>query len=518
MRAGLQHLIPPCRAEPPKAAELRKVPVFMTINPNDPIQKLGVLLAQKARNPDIDGYKPLPHQVRFHSNPAKGRINFGGNRSGKSYSSVCEMVWWATGTHPYRDTPRPPVALRHVAVDKPQGIDKILKELYKKICPSRVLRGGTWESAWQSNPPALFFENGSFIEFMSYEQELDKHAGTSRHAIAFDEEPDEAIFNENMARLIDTDGDWWIAMTPVEGLTWVYHRFYLKWEEGELSEDVAIFVFLTDDNYYLPAGAFDRLMGDMSEEEKKARRTGQFIALSGLIYPFDQNYHVRALEPRPGLLTITGMDHGLRNPTAWLWAQIDHDGVFYIVREHYKSELLVKDHAAAVKIIEASNRNLIPAYRIGDPAIVHRNPLDGQSVASEYASHGIIIGPGNNDVDAGINRVASLFHIHETLGARIYIDPSCRALIKELRTYRWDEWATRKAETSKEPKTKPKKKDDHAADALRYLVMSRPPEDSGNGPLVEAGPPRIPGAQYPTDWQYDHRDSAAYDDYMGSEW
>jgi phage terminase large subunit-like protein len=491
----------------------------MTLNPNDPLQKLGVLLAQKARDPDIDGYKPLPHQVRFHSNPARGRINFGGNRSGKSYSSVCEMVWWATGTHPFRDTPRPPVALRHVAVDNPQGINKILKELYKKIVPSRYLRGGSWESAWQNSPPALFFSNGSFVEFMSYEQELDKHAGTSRHAIAFDEEPDEAIFNENMARLIDTDGEWWIAMTPVEGLTWVYTRFWLKYEEGELSEDVAIFVFLTDDNYYLPSGAFDRLMGDMSEEEKKARRTGAFIALSGLVYPFDQNVHVRDLEARRGLLTFTGMDHGLRNPTAWLWGQVDSDGVLYIVHEHYKSELYVKDHAAAVKAIEASNPLLVPSYRIGDPSIFNRNPLDGQSVGSEYATHGIYIGPGNNDVDAGINRLASMFYVHPDFGPKIYIDRSCRALIRELRTYRWDEWATRKAETQKEPKTKPKKKDDHAADALRYMAMTRPETDSGSGPIAPDPVPRIPGSQYPTDWEaYDHRNSGAYDDVMGSEW
>lgn len=100
-----------------------------------PLQKLALKLAAKARDPDLDGYKPLAHQIEFHSDTSGGRINFGGNRSGKSYSSVCEMVWWATGTHPYRPTPRPPVALRHVAVDRPQGIDKVLKELYKKITP-----------------------------------------------------------------------------------------------------------------------------------------------------------------------------------------------------------------------------------------------------------------------------------------------------------------------------------------------------------------------------------------------
>lgn len=477
-----------------------------------PLQKLALKLAAKARDPDLDGYKPLAHQIEFHSDTSGGRINFGGNRSGKSYSSVCEMVWWATGTHPYRPTPRPPVALRHVAVDRPQGIDKVLKELYKKITPPRYLRGGNWDAAWQNNPPVLHFDNDSFIEFLTYEQELDKHAGTSRHAVAFDEEPDEAIFNENMARLIDTNGEWWIAMTPVEGLTWVYHRFYLKWEEDELSEDVGIHIFLTDNNSYLPSGAFDRLLGDLSPEEKEARRTGKFVALSGLIYPYDDNKHVMPLEPRHGLLTLTGMDHGLRNPTSWHWYQIDSDGVFYVLKEHYGEDKLVKEHAQIVRTIEAGNRLLVPQYRVGDPAIFSRNPLDGQTVASEYAGYGIFINKGNNDVDAGVQRVAQLF-----ADDRIIIDPSCRALRKELRTYRWDEWATRKAETSKEPKNKPKKKDDHAVDDLRYAVMSRPLYDTGRGP-IQQDTQVDPTIRWAEPYQKDHRDSGAYDDEMGSEW
>lgn len=490
----------------------------MTFN-QDPLQLLALKLAQKARDPDLDGYKPLKHQIDFHSDPAGGRINFGGNRSGKTYSSVCEMVWWATGTHPYRKTPRPPLALRHVAVDKPQGIEKTLKELYKKITPPRFLRGGSWESAWQNVPPMLHFDNGTFIEFLTYEQELDKHAGTSRHAVAFDEEPDEAIFNENMARLIDTNGEWWISMTPVEGLTWVYYRFWLKFEDGELDKNIGIHVFLTDDNIYLPPGAFDRLLGDLSPEEKDARRTGKFVALSGLIFPFNTELHVKDIEPVPNVLKLCGMDHGLRNPAAWLWGQIDHDGRLYIIREHYRADLLVRDHAQAVKIVEATEPLLKPMYRVGDPSIFNRNPLDGQTVASEYAQYGIHIGAGNNDVDAGILRLSALLRGHPDHGPYLYIDRSCRNLIKEFRTYRWDEWATRKAETSKEPKTKPKKKDDHAIDAARYMAMSRPAFDTGKMGLTQddLDRDRDPSVKYAPSSR-DYRDGASYDEYLGQEW
>lgn len=485
----------------------------------DPLAELSYMLNRKATKPDIDGYKPQEHQIDFHSSTAGGRCVFGGNRSGKTISSVVEMIWWATGTHPYKRTPRPPVALRHVAVDKPQGVDKILKELYKQLCPPRILEGRAFEKAWHTKPDELHFSNGSFIEFLSYEQDLDKHAGTSRHAIAFDEEPDEAIFNENMARLVDTDGSWWISLTPLEGLTWLYHRFYLPWESGTLSEDVKLWHWLTSDNKYIKMSAVERLLGDLSPEEKQARMTGQFMALSGLIYPFNERIHVKPLEALPHLLTFTSMDHGYRAPSSWHWYQVDSDGRIYVLREHYKAELLVSQHAAIVLGTEAAVPLLRPSYRIGDPAIHNRGQLDGQTVASEYSNHGVHIGPGNNSVDAGINRVAQYFAVDEKYGPGIYIDPSCRELIREARTYRWDEWASRKMETQKEPKTKPKKKDDHAMDDLRYAVMTRPVRDVGRGPVPMESKWLDPTAKYATfsDTRQDHRNKISFDDMLGTE-
>ena len=494
------------------------------LNADDPLRQLGAELSRRLGvNFDIDGYKPLSHQKEFHGDRTVGRVIFGGNRSGKSLSSVVEMFYWATGTNPYRSTPRPPLALRHVAVDKPQGIDKVLIELYKRLVPKRYLRGGAWERAFQTVPPTLFFSNDSFIEFLSYEQALDRHAGTSRDAVAFDEEPDEAIFNENMARLIDKAGSWWMAMTPLEGLSWVYDRFWLPYEEGELDANVSVYRFNTDDNIHIPKGAFDILLAGLSSEEREARRTGKFVALSGLIYPFNMNIHVKELPAQNHLLTVAGMDHGLRNPTAWLWAQINSDGTLNIVKEHCKNELLVKDHAQIIKLIESGNQFLKPSYRVGDPSIVNRNAETGQSIQTEYANYGINIAAGNNDVDSGINRVASLMDPNQRGGPRLFFDKDCRALIKELRTYRWDEWASRKAETAKAPKNNPKKRDDHCVDAMRYLVMSRPYHDTGSGTRIvhEEHDPNIKYAtrslRHPSvdnDW----RNGSNYDDVLGDNW
>ena len=477
-------------------------------------------LSQKAREPDLDGYKPLNYQINFHKSTEKGRLVFGGNRSGKSYSSVVEMIWYATGTHPYKEVPKAPLRLRHVAVDNPHGVNKVLKDLYRRLTPKRFLIDGSFDKSWRIEPPTLTFANGSTIEFMSYAQDLDSHAGTSRHAIAFDEEPDEAIFNENLMRLIDTDGDWWIALTPVEGLTWLYERFYVPITEEKQDLHVEVFRFKTRENNYLSQSAIDMLTTTISEQELKTRLEGEFLAFSGLIYPHPT--FIEDLVPQKHAHTFAAMDHGLRNPTAWLWFQVDNDGNLFVVHEHYASDMLVSEHAEEILKIEKT-LGLDVSYRVGDPSIVNRNPLNGQSVQTEYANYGIHIMAGNNDIGAGVNRVNELFG-----NSRLFVSENCKNLKRELRAYRWDDYSNRKSNTRKDPKARPKKKDDHAVDALRYGVMSRPFDDSSSYfmpqgtktfvPLVGASI-SVPVENYIPDYtQYYGPNVGAYDSDFGSDW
>lgn len=442
-------------------------------------------LERVSEKPNVYGYDPNDNQLEFHQCDARGRIILGGNRSGKSYASVVEMLLWALDIHPFLETPKPPVRLRHVAVDRPNGIDKILKDLYKQLTPKDALIDGLWEKSWKLEPPTLNFANGSSIEFMSYEQDLDKHAGVSRHAIAFDEEPDPAIFDENMMRLVDTNGKWWIAQTPIEGISWVYMDMYEPVVEEEKELPIAIFKFPTRDNKHINHRALDELTFRLSDDDKRVRTEGDFVALTGLIFPYSRQVHRRRLDYNASLPVFASMDHGLRNPTCWLWFQVDGDGNIFVIREYYEAGLSVADNARAIQLIEKQN-DLFPVYRVGDPSITSRNALNpNQSVQSEYANFGIYIQPGNNDVDAGIARVSYLLKPPNFETPRLYIDEHCVKLDKEFRMYRWADWANKKTSANKEPKAAPKKRDDHAMDALRYFCMSRPLDDTG---FVEPNP------------------------------
>jgi hypothetical protein len=104
-----------------------------------------------------------------------------------------------------------------------------------------------------------------------------------------------------------------------------------------------------------------------------------------------------------------------------------------------------------------------PIEIIIDPATRNKNPINGQSVQAEFADNNFICINGNNEVLAGINRVGEYFQQN-----KLYICSNCTNLIEEIHGYKWDDKAVDGA------KEKPVKVADHACDALRYLIMSRP--------------------------------------------
>jgi hypothetical protein len=91
-----------------------------------------------------------------------------------------------------------------------------------------------------------------------------------------------------------------------------------------------------------------------------------------------------------------------------------------------------------------------------DPSSIGKGQLDGKKLIDEYANLGLLLGPANNAVEAGI------FSVWQRLvTGRLKIFKSCVPLLNEIRLYRRDENG-KVAD----------KQDDHLMDALRYLIMS----------------------------------------------
>jgi len=433
-------------------------------------------LRQARNRPTIYGYLPMEKQEIFHKSTAKGKQYLGGNRSGKTVGGATECCWWLIGNHPFRETPKPPVRGRCVSVDFLNGVEKIVKPEISRWIPRSELAGGSWETAYDKELRTLHLKNDSFLEFMSYDQDLDKFAGTSRHFVWFDEEPPHSIFTECRTRLIDTGGSWWMTMTPVEGMTWTYDDIFVA-SQGD--PNLLVITTSMDDNVHLNPGEIESFISGLDDDEREARRHGRYVAMGGLIYKmFRADKHIKpeiinsAFWPhfKSDWVHFQAMDHGYNNPTAWLFMAADKDGRIVVYDELYDSRRVVEEWAQVVSQ-KVRSLGIDSAYAVGDPSIRNTDPITGTSVQIEYAKNGVSIIPGNNDVDIGINLVASLLN---TDPPRLFITRNCVNLIREFNKYRWATWASAKSRDEQNAKEKPHKKDDHAMDALRYGVASQP--------------------------------------------
>jgi phage terminase large subunit-like protein len=370
---------------------------------------------------------------------------------------------------------------------------------------------------------------------MSYDQDLDKFAGTSRHFVHFDEEPPHNIYVECMARLIDTGGSAWITMTPIEGMTWVYDILYEPGIVGNPLIDV-IEVSMTE-NPHLDKLAVEEFLNSLDADERKAREEGKFVQLGGLVYkafdagnPESPGKHIAKenwLPPKEWLV-CTSLDHGLTNPTAWLWHAVSPDGQVITFHEIYQSGQTVDTLAARVLAYNRTTLKREPDYYIGDPSIRNTEPISGTSIHLEYIKFGVPIVLGNNDVIAGINRVSRYLKFRPDGQPNWAITANCANLIREMKRYRWETYSSKKIQNSKNLYETPHKKDDHACDSARYFFMSRPDliadvPDSPVGVYDKMGASRVntveiaePNRNDETQWEA--RATQWTEDELGGDW
>jgi phage terminase large subunit-like protein len=338
-----------------------------------------------------------------------------------------------------------------------------------------MLINGSWTDSYNKSERLLTLKNGSTVQFMSYEQETEKFAGTSLHFVHFDEEPPMHIFNECGARLVDTNGRWWCSMTPVEGLTWTYEKLY---KPGAELNDPLIGVIEADmlDNPHLSAEAAEAYLSGLDDEERKAREHGSYVQLGGLVYKqFTEPLHtIDPIIPPKEWLWYCSLDHGYNNPTAVLWHAVSPEGYTVTFGEHYKREWTLDQHAEAI-LKRNAEYGKVPDYYVGDPAIAQRSAHFGTSIQTEYAMRGIPIALGNNNVEIGVAKVQNYLRMNpETKKPNYQITKNCTAYIDEMKKLRWKTYSSKKMTFANNAQEQIHKKDDHACDSARYFFSFLP--------------------------------------------
>lgn len=438
------------------------------------VSSLGAELSNAAKKPNNLMYVPHSRQMLFHGSQKNGRQYIGGNRSGKTVGGINEDIWWLRGEHPFRKVPEPPVIGRITTVDFKNGAEKIIIPNLRQWIPPSLLINGSWTDSYNSQKHVLTCSNGSELEIMSYDQELDKFAGVPRHFIHFDEEPPKDIFGECKARLVDYNGSWWMTMTPVEGMTWTFEEIYDPSRDGS-NALIEIIEVNTRDNPHVSEEAIDSLLDGLDEEETAIRGQGRYIAIGGLVFKhYNPEQHVIKQAVPPASWThYISLDSGYNNPTAVMWHAVAPTGEVVTYDEIYRAEQTVQQIAEQINAKEEYYRQhygIVPFLRIADPAIRQRSVVTGLSIQIEYAQHGINLALGQTrSVEAGLDKMNNYLRLNKW-----FITENCPCIQREMRKYKRATYATSKLKEKNNKQEAPQKKDDHAIDSSRYFFSYMP--------------------------------------------
>lgn len=261
---------------------------------------------------------------------------------------------------------------------------------------------------------------------------------------------------------------WCITDTSPRGRNWYWREFWRKGDPNDAQYDPAYenFTWTTADNDASPATVASVEAARRNLPWRYFRRDylASWEAFEGQVYDqFERRIHVVEPDqiPREFTRCLIGEDFGFRNPGVVLVGGVTGDDDLYIVEEHYESgrQVAGTSDSWAACIKDAMERRPIDTV-VCDPS---RPDLIDALVSEDVPAMG-----AENEIEDGIRRVSLRMFYSEDHGRlvkrpRLFVSSECPNLIREIEGYHYD--PNRAGET-------PVKRDDHAVDALRYLVAS----------------------------------------------
>jgi PBSX family phage terminase large subunit len=420
-------------------------------------------------------YKPQDYQARFHADPAKYRAFFGGYGSGKTKTSVMEVIKHVLQT--------PGGATLMGAQTVPQLEQTNMKEFLESF-PRPLIK------AYHKQKMYVDVTNGHRVLFRTLDDET-KIRSLNLTAFHIEEASTvpESIFVQLQTRLrSDATKHHKGILSSNPDVNWIRSQFLLKSKNilgatqkyfidpSEINPSFSTHIAATHLNKFLPPDFFEVTAMGKPDWWVKRYLEGSFDYSEGMVYPMlSQNI----IEPfdiidkikSEGWEVFVGADFGLRDPTVFLMAAIDpKTGTVYIFDEHYEAGKPVSHHADIMNEMMKPIPQGLLRQPIGDPSGNARSKNDMRSLFSHYAEYGIHFKPGMNRIEDGIHKVYSYF-AHD----KIKIFNNCTNLIKEGVEYKYK---LQELDDKKNADEKPVGKNDHAMDTLRYIIQELPDDPS----------------------------------------
>jgi hypothetical protein len=458
-----------------RASEWAELQAALEKHPNDPeLQELVLAYKVLLEDNPLQDFRPInKKQAKFLECRTPIKLLSGGNRAGKTLTSLVDDLIQAVDEsclpehlRPYKHF-QPPFLCRVVSPDFTATMEGAVFETIRRWVPRSQLQGDGWEKGYDKQRRMLHFKNGSWFQFLTAEQDIDKHSGAALDRVHFDEEPPGEkglkLFRENMMRLIDRKGQLIISMTPLFSASWVLDEIVERRDQPHIT----VIRMDMDENPTLDGATKEIMLSGMSKEEVQARKEGKFVYFEGLVYPeFNKETHVvdgpsrESLKKNQDIVCI--IDPGLTR-TAVAWVAFDGDNTAVVFDELYLKDSTVEATAEEIKAVNKTWEIRDPYYLL-DPSARNRSLVNAEQVEGEFQRQQIYTVPAQNSVEAG------MFQVKRRLQQRpvpaLLVARNCEYTIWEFSRYRW-------GEPGPDGKKKPIKRDDHLMDCIRYACLDR---------------------------------------------
>lgn len=273
-----------------------------------------------------------------------------------------------------------------------------------------------------------------------------------------------------------------IAATNPGGIGhgWVKDYFIDKRYPPELrplADEFAFVQALPDDNPHLTASYWQDLE-TLPPDLAKAWRYGDWGVFAGQVFKeFTHDRHVckRGDVPSEGV-NFRGIDSGYTNPFACLWGRKEiNNGRIWIYREAYRKELTDRQQAQLVMDMTPPDEQI--AMSFADPAMWAQKNANNivTDAAKEYGQVGVPLTKADNNRINGVRKVHRLLANLPDGKPGLMISEDCPNLIRQLQNLATDDKNPEDVDTGSE---------DHAYDALRYLLTNIKDGTSENGPKI----------------------------------
>ena len=420
-------------------------------------------------------YAPTAKQVTFHNCPARNVLYGGAAGGGKSHALRWDAYMRCLAAPNYRA-----LLLRRTYPE--------LEATHLDLVPVDIAEG--LPATYLKSDRKVLFGNGSVLRFGHCEDDaaVAKYLSTEYHAIYFDEL---VTFTEKQFLMVRSR-----ARAPMaSGIKpmiragtnpggpeshWVRRRFI--WQDITAKEDKRYrpedYVYIPatlDDNPHIDQEEYAANLESLPEELARAYRFGDWDIFPGQYFgEWRKHKHVSAAHViyPAHFQRVRAVDWGYVKPGVCLWlVKLPESGRWYCEHEYVFDRTLAADVAREI-VRRTADLGVKVQYTVADTSMWTPDGTVGESIAETFQRHGVPLTKadkrrlGTLDRPLGWQRFRHWLRDAPDGVPWLTMSPECAYTARTIPALVSD-------------KNKPEDVDsdgeDHAADALRYFVMSRPP-------------------------------------------